>query len=175
MSYHRDLDLATRGVGAIAAADASRARHRRRVQVGRATQRRDQVMAAIAQGALGKVATERSTVRRSEPVDRAAPVVKMPPETPPVMETPPILKTPPDVNTVIKTTTTETPPYMLPPRQGPTPPGVTPVGLPPVAPLPPMIEEPLPDAAEDHTIRNMVLIGGGVLLAYLLFGRKGAA
>lgn len=56
MSYTRDSDRATRGVGAIAAADmVSYARGQRRAQVGRETQRRDRAMAAIAQGALGGV------------------------------------------------------------------------------------------------------------------------
>lgn len=56
MAYERDKDRSTRGVGAIAALDrASGRRHRRRVDGARATITRDQKMAAIAGGALGRV------------------------------------------------------------------------------------------------------------------------
>jgi hypothetical protein len=54
MSYERDTDNVTRGVGAIAAADhVSPDRHKRRVQAGRDLRRRDHAMSSIAQGALG--------------------------------------------------------------------------------------------------------------------------
>lgn len=56
MSYGRDPDRATRGVGAIAAADGSPARRRMRSRVAARTQARDRAMAAVARGALGMAA-----------------------------------------------------------------------------------------------------------------------
>lgn len=59
MGYTRDNDRATRGVGAIAAADmVSPSTRYRRVQVGRATRARDRLMSAVASGALGAINTE---------------------------------------------------------------------------------------------------------------------
>lgn len=56
MSYTRDRDAASRGVGAIASVDhALPAARWRRQQIGRALQRRDRAMSAIAQGALGSL------------------------------------------------------------------------------------------------------------------------
>jgi len=57
MAYVRDKDSATRGAGAIAAADmaAPRARSARRAEIARNTSARDRAMGAIANGALGLV------------------------------------------------------------------------------------------------------------------------
>lgn len=53
MSYTRDKDAHTRGVGAIAAADGSRTRLRKRIAIGRALRARDRVMAAYTLGPNG--------------------------------------------------------------------------------------------------------------------------
>lgn len=55
MSYTRDEDYMTRGVGAVATFDrVSPERHRNRVAVARATAQRDRAMAAVAGGALAR-------------------------------------------------------------------------------------------------------------------------
>lgn len=80
MSYHRDKDAPTRGVGAIAAADmVSRARQVQRRQVAIATSARDRQMAAVANGALGLVSTAALRDRRN-PM-RPTPIPTKPPTT----------------------------------------------------------------------------------------------
>lgn len=55
MSYMRDRDALTRGVGAIAATDGSAARRHQRAQMARATGARDRAMSAISRGAMGAI------------------------------------------------------------------------------------------------------------------------
>jgi len=101
MAYTKDPDRATRGPGAIAALDRQGGpRWRQRVANAQASRRRDIAMAAIAQGALGRIDTEVLTSgKRQTPVVRTAvmaPLVKVAPTAPfvPVSPTPVAVRAP---------------------------------------------------------------------------------
>jgi len=196
MSYTRDGDRRTRGVGAIAAADnVSRARRMRQSQVNQITRNRDRTMAAIAQGALGRVAIGpggpviwnegRDATQSSPPpsVPPPPPATTVYPGSGPMYIPPPSV--PPPVSVI-------PPPSSVPPVAMP-PPGKIPVvisppagsgggasgitlgpGGTPIQPIPnmPVIDIPEAPDAEDHTARNVMIAGGVALAAYLLFRRS---
>jgi len=161
MSYERDRDRVTRGVGAIAALDhVMPERQRRRVEVGRRLRRRDRAMSAVSRGALGLVIAEDQAgggtntyatkvripvlpIRVSAtlkpvaqpPAPTVSPVPLPPPPPPPL---PPALRIPVPL----------TPVAVLPPALVPAPipiPVSTPVPVAPVPPAPgPYVTQPIP-------------------------------
>lgn len=189
MSYGRDRDRATRGVGAIAAADHSRARQHGRSMQGRATMARDRAMAAITRGALGRVPM-------ADVAQTYVPVVnlRLPALTAPIGKIVPA------------SATTSTPIVSPPPAPVPPPPPAPPplpsdtvhiggggsagspgratagvsmgpapvVAVPPMPDLPPIPDLPVPTAAPtpDNTLRNAILIGGAAVAAWLYFRRR---
>lgn len=201
MSYERDPDILTRGVGAIAASDHSLARYRRRVQVARATQRRDQAMSAIAMGALGRI----NLVTQREPGGGGLPTTPRPP----VVNTPPIAPLPPPtgpLSPVIVTSYPTSSPLETPPIFTPLPPVLSPILTAPSSKPPttgggmstgsgtvgvtggagPVTTfEPIPDLPDDSAYPTahsntgkLLLIGGGLLALWWLLARddrKGAS
>lgn len=192
MSYMRDGDRRTRGVGAVAAADnVSGARRRRQADIHHVTRQRDRAMADIAQGALGRVPMgPGGVVRISEPTDTTynPPRAISPPTivSRPPMYNPPAVSPPPTIPPPPPPAGTLPPPLPYPgPVVSPPPPssggdmtggssgsGVTlgpgkmpPISIDPTQPLP-----DVPDAA-DHTARNLAIAGGVALAAYLVFFR----
>lgn len=164
MSYSRDPDRATRGVGAIASVDnALPAARWRKQQVGRALLRRDRVMSAIAQGALGKVdpgatapppgdhrGTSPSvtftnpdgsrTIVNDHRAHPQLPTVAPAPSRPPVDPTRIPFRGPTGKirGAPIAVTSTQLPATALPPAALP------PSAQPPALPLPPQIQQPTP-------------------------------
>ncbi len=186
MSYGRDRDRATRGVGAIAAADHSRARRHARSMQGRATMARDRAMAAITHGALGRVPM-------ADVAQTYVPVVNL--RLPAL--TAPIGKIVPSSATTSTPIVSPPPPPVSPPPPAPPPPPADPVllsggggaspgpmttgvsmGPSPVIALPPMPDLPtLPDlpvapTTPDNTLRNVILVGGAAVAAWLYFRRR---
>jgi len=188
MSYTRDGDRRTRGVGAIAAADnVSRARRLRQSQVHQTTRNRDRAMAAIAQGALGRFASGPiPSIRDGHPVisppatTTAPPPMYVPP--PPAGTAPPVATVPPPI-AVVTTPPGKIPPIYKPPAPvviGPSGGGSSGSGvtLGPRPTLPPIPDTPAPDlpdapdTAGDHTARNLMIAGGVALGLYFLFRRS---
>lgn len=183
MSYERDKDRMTRGVGAIAAADHSQARARHRAAVARGTQRRDRAMADISRGALGRVDLREGAKREGGGTTAwRPPVVVSPPPPPPmpvkvapvITETPPIVMFPPSV--------LDLPPAPLPgqlPTLKPKPPVVSGGGgnvgisttietTPPFQPL------PMPDVPDYQPTttghgKTVLLVGAGIAALWWLF------
>jgi hypothetical protein len=175
MSYHRDPDRATRGVGAIAAADDSPSRARLRSRVARATQIHDRAMGAVtdALSALGPGAT---VFTGASGTFTTAPTTAT-------------IATPPSV-----ITTTMAPPAVSPPA--PKPIAINPVAINPVTttgvavtsggragivmqpppPAVPVLPPGYPDipgsVAPDNTLRNVLLGGAAAVAAYLLLRGK---
>ncbi len=184
MSYGRDRDRATRGVGAIAAADHSRARQHARSLQGRATMARDRAMAAITHGALGRVPMAdvaqtyvpivnlrlpalTAPIGKIVPTSAttSSPIVSPPPPPPPAPAPPP----PPPSDPVLigggspgKMTTGVS--------MGPAPV----VAVPPMPDLPPIPDLPVPTSspAPDNTLRNVIMVGGAAVAAWLYFRRR---
>lgn len=200
MSYMRDSDRRTRGVGAIAATDnVSGARRMRQAQVHQATRRRDLRMSQIAQGALGLVPIGpggpvhwnegQDTTYNPPPVPTktaAPPPMYVPP--PPVMvATAPVYLPPPSVISppaTIPPPVIIAPPVMMPPVSAPPASTVTVSGgdsgvvlttptTTPIAITPVPDLPDIPDAVPDNTVRNLAIAGGLALAAYLYF-RKGS-
>lgn len=67
MAYERDRDAHTRGIGAIAAADGSRTRARRRMQVARALRERDRALSQITMGPRGGLGAIRGFTNPGSP------------------------------------------------------------------------------------------------------------
>lgn len=166
MSYMRDRDHMTRGVGAIAATDANPAHQRARVQRSRATQARDRAMAAVSRGALGVITsgtfTEGGTYSPPRPTDIAfvpqaiIPVAMMPPTqalpaVSPGGATSPVVGTPSGVS------------------MGPPPVSIP---LPPIPILDDGTAAAPPVAAPDNTMRNVAIAAAVAAGAYFLFFRK---
>lgn len=180
MSYMRDTDRPTRGIGAIAAADhAGRARRLRQAQISQRTRQRDRVMSAIAKGALGVLHNEGrdttpgpTTSTVSQPGGFVSPIATAPPTmAPPAAVSPPVIS--PPATSPPDTVVLPAPPPI---RQMPPiyvgPPGGVILTVPPVPQLPmpgqPTLEEP----SADNTTRNLLLAGGAAVAVYLLFFRK---
>lgn len=195
MAYTRDPDYMTRGVGAIASADGSPARQRRHARVVQATQARDRVMANVARGSLGASASSRMTAWTWRP---APPPLKIPnplqsPKPPmPVLVLPPVISDvsashPLLIDPVYTPPPAAAPAPMPPVRSGGAasssgsgsggtgvamgPPSAT-VAIPPIPILDDSSAAPLPVAAPDNTMRNVLIAGGAAVAAYLLFFRK---
>ena len=197
MSYLRDTDRHTRGVGAIAAADnAGRARRVRQAIVSRRTQARDRAMSAIAQGALGRIPLRnegRDTTYITPPAPAAIAqptgggrqgnyippaTTTAPPYMPPPSIPPPIAVIPPPVDSPPPTR----PPILnVPPTLAPSggggssttgvvpgsPSGQPPIPLPEIGPLPTE-----PEAGGNP--RTLLLVGGLALAALWVFRRRDA-
>lgn len=223
MSYQRDRDRVTRGVGAIAAMDhAMPARARMRQRSALATHRRDRAMAKVAQGALGLVPLIATLPQSSNANASTTGWFKLPtPAAPPTTAnaitsgfTLPVAQPPSSVRFPTPPPRPPTQPPVMSNDQGPRP--IDPLPLPPapaptspavpvISPAPiirtviaggggggsgvvmgsgsgsgnltaimdPVPHLPdLPEGAEaDHTTRNLLIVGGAALAAYLLFLR----
>jgi len=169
MSYTRDHDYLTRGVGAIAATDASVARQRRHTQLVRGTLARDRTMAAVSRGALGVITsgtfTEAGTYAGPQPTDYVydppstpAPVIIMPPT--PALVVSPGGATSPVVGTASGGSVGV--------AMGPPVPAASP--LPPI----PILDggsTPAPVAAPNNTMRNVAIAAAAAGAVYFLFFR----
>lgn len=195
MAYERDTDHATRGVGAIAAADSvSVARQRRRVQVGRATRLRDQHMAGIAMGALSikglstPAPAPAAQYHLSPNTGKSLSVAWGGPTAPTQQPRQPVLTTVfpdpvPRPTTPIPTssplpTTVSTPIRPVATMGGGGGGSVLPSGGPGGTAMiidPPPVLPPIPEPVEDNTARNVkiaAISAGAAVAAYLLFFRK---
>ncbi len=188
MSYGRDRDRATRGVGAIAAADHSRARQHGRSMQGRATMARDRAMAAITRGALGRVPMADVaqtyvpvvTLRLpalTAPIGKIVPTsattstpIISPPPPPPPTPSPPPAPAPPQPSDPVLIGGGGSPGRMTTGvSMGPAPV----LAMPPIPDLPPLPDLPAaPPTAPDNTLRNVILVGGAAVAAWLYFRRR---
>lgn len=185
MAYVFDRDRLTRGVGAIASRDHSPARLMSRVASAAATRSRDQKMAAISRGALGRVnltgavggggsgSSRGGTYSRvNAPPTTLPPPTWIPPSTPPPTLPPP----PREVETIPPVVTPITP--VLYPGGSSTPVPGTPSGVmmePPATVPPPNMTPPIlvePPAPAGDSMRTALIVGGAAVAAYFLFFRK---
>ncbi len=172
MAYVRDSDRKTRGIGAIAAADHSMARARQRVQVARGTRARDQVMSAIAGGALGR--TPFQTETPGSAVLWAPAGTETSPFVPGQMYPGGSVGVPVGVPGTPSEPVATTPPFV----PGQVYPGGA-IGVPGTPSGPPLLVLPpgpvatasLPES-QSGTIRNVLLIGGAAAVAFWFFRRK---
>ena len=198
MAYEHDDDRATRGVGAIASLDRSKGRRQfQRVENARATIRRDRAMSAVERGALGIIdhrkvqSTPASLEIRNRLVATPPTVRRMAPtETPPIFAQPttgakivfptdiPVPKPPVTSTDPAPTTSTASATAASSGMSS----GAGTVqktgGAGPITAIAPPITD-LPDVDDPATSstlmtpRNVLIAGGAVFAAYMLFMRKG--